>query len=193
MSPRLLCWMGNSDAMTRPDPEADGWTDVTVTEVFPVGPTLPLTRAGPECLPCLRSATSNEFCQSHLISLSQQYMILLRSTIPHTIARTLALSPSTNSLSYMSAPVYRPRGGGGGRGRGRGGGGGPRPVKRKAPDTPGDATPAIPSGQMTPMVSAVVGATTQTRFADVQGISPELLASIPFEFCTEVSCCVRFR
>ncbi len=86
----------------------------------------------------------------------------------------------------MSAPPNRPRGGG--RGRGRGGFGGPRLQKRKAEAdaTPGDRTPAFPSGVMTP-VSTVAQATTQVRFADFTGISPELLAKIPFEFCTEVS------
>ncbi|KLT41911.1 DEAD-domain-containing protein [Cutaneotrichosporon oleaginosum] len=86
----------------------------------------------------------------------------------------------------MSAPHNRTRVGGRGRGRGFGGSG-PRLQKRKAEAdaTPGDRTPAFPSGVMTP-VSTVAQATTETRFADFKGISPQLLAKIPFEFCTEV-------
>ncbi|CAK9787096.1 unnamed protein product [Cutaneotrichosporon oleaginosum] len=85
----------------------------------------------------------------------------------------------------MSAPHNRTRVGGRGRGRGFGGSG-PRLQKRKAEAdaTPGDRTPAFPSGVMTP-VSTVAQATTETRFADFKGISPQLLAKIPFEFCTE--------
>lgn len=66
----------------------------------------------------------------------------------------------------------------------------PRPNAPHAATGSATSTPALTPGTMTPapqQQSTIASATTQTRFAEFEGLSAPLLANIPFEFCTEVS------
>lgn len=97
----------------------------------------------------------------------------------------------------MSAPQTNTRGGGQNRGRGgprpnRGRGGG-RPAQHSAvARTMATASSSGAGNEVKPELlnsgrTSPSGGASQTRFADLPGLDAKLLASLPFEFATEVS------
>lgn len=98
-------------------------------------------------------------------------------------------------MSEQQQQSRRGRGGGGARGRGGGRGGfrgakpAPAPVVQlqTAPNS-GTSTP-LTSGMSTPVASGAQTpnkALTNTKFGDFAQLTPELVATLPFEYCTEV-------
>lgn len=100
--------------------------------------------------------------------------------------------PILQQIRSLNMSTHPPRGRGRGRPRARGfnhtrGAGLPGPIRGFASTRP---TPAIGSQDPTPMASGMNTPSNmgdQPKFSDFPGLSEDLLRSLPFEHCTEVS------